>query len=150
VKLREALETQQHGEKASSRRAGNEDIRNDEKVTDLNHMVQSSSPSTNGLFSISKKWWKVLLIALICGTAAMCLLWVALGCYGFYVIFVAEPHHLKPVAHINQPIVIQIAGQGSCGYETDKPERSDVASISLDDWSALKRDVDAAIEATEL
>lgn len=154
VKLREALETQQHGEKASSRRAGKEYIRSDEKVTDLlseeKHMVQSSSPSNNGLFSISKKWWKFLLLAFICGTAAMCLLWVALGCYGFYVIFVAEPRHLMPVAHVNQPIVIQIAGQGSCGYETDKPERSDVASISLDDWNELKRDVDAAIQNTEL
>jgi hypothetical protein len=154
VKLREALERQQYGEKASSRRAGNEDIRNDEKATDLlaeeKHMGQSSSPSNNGLFTISRKWWKVLLLALICGTAAMCLLWVGLGCYGFYVIFVAEPHHLKPVAHVNQPIVIQIASQGSCGYETDKPERSDVASISLDEWNILKRDVDSAIEKTEL
>ena len=158
VKLREALGTNQND--ASSKRTEFTDIRNDDTSTEPinkeNDAAQTPRPSNDGnLFSISKKWWKLLLVALICGTLTTCLLWVALGCYGFYVIFIAETHHSIPAAQVmQQPIVIQIASTSNqlmnngCTLETDQSDRRNVASISLDDWNELKHDVDAAIEQT--
>jgi hypothetical protein len=52
-----------------------------------------------------------------------------------------------PAAQMHQPIVIQIAPQGSNNacYEAAQPSPRDLVSLSLDDWNELKRDVDAAI-----
>ena len=144
VKLREALETQQN---ETPKNAPSKNIRNDDKTTDPITKVKHSNPSYDGLFSFSKKWWKLLLISLMCGMVTMCLLWVALSCYGFYVIFIAESHLSMPAAQMHQPIVIQIAPQGSNNacYEAAQPSPRDLVSLSLDDWNELKRDVDAAI-----
>lgn len=83
----------------------------------------------------------------------MCLVWFALGCYGFYVIFIADTHRPMPAAPVmQQPIIIQIvptSNDKACTLETDQSDRRDVASISLDDWNILKRDVDAAIAETK-
>lgn len=156
VKMREALQTKHHD--ASSKRAGcTSNARKGvtsigSSNTDID-VERSAQNVGNEVFSISKKWWKLLLVAFICGTLMMCLLWAALGCYGFYVIFIAEAHAPMPAAQdMQRPIVIQIAStsnqasNNACIIETDHSDHRNVASISLDDWNELSRDVDAAIE----
>jgi hypothetical protein len=157
VQLRDALDSKQN--EAALKKAGYTDIRNDDTSTELIHKendtAQSPRPANDGygLISISKKWWKLLFVALLCGTLTMCLVWFALGCYGFYVIFIADTHRPMPAAPVKQqPIIIQIAptsNDKACTLETDQSDRRDVASISLDDWNILKRDVDAAIAETK-
>lgn len=151
VKMREALEpgfTTSNARKSIG--SSNIDI----------DVEQSARKDGNDVFSISRKWWKLLLVAFICGTLMMCLLWIALGCYGFYVIFIAETHAPMTVAQeMQRQIVIQIAStstsnQGlnnACTLESDQSDHrnGNVASISLDDWKELSRDVDAAIRGDE-
>ena len=117
---------------------------------------QSARNDGNEVFSISKKWWKLLLVVFLCGTLMMCLFWAALGCYGFYLVFIAEAHASMPAAQdMQQPIVIQIvstSNQGltnACALETDQSDHRNVASIGLDDWNELSRDVNAAIASVE-
>eukprot|EP00985_Skeletonema_marinoi_P025722 scaffold19159_cov79-Skeletonema_marinoi.AAC.1 len=150
VNLREALEKKQND--ASSKRAGYANVQNDDRsIEPINQENGADQSASHALFSISKKWWKILFVVMICGTLTMCLLWAALGCYGFYMLFIAETHAPMTAAQV-QPIVIQIAStsnQGlnnACTLETDQSDRHDVASISLDDWKELKQDVDAAID----
>jgi len=150
VNLREALEKKQND--ASSKRAGYANVQNDDRsIEPINQENDADQSASHALFSISKKWWKLLFVVMICGTLTMCLLWAALGCYGFYMLFIAENHAPMTAAQV-QPIVIQIAStsnQGlnnACTLETDQSDRHDVASISLDDWKELKQDVDAAID----
>eukprot|EP00984_Skeletonema_dohrnii_P011672 scaffold4681_cov72-Skeletonema_dohrnii-CCMP3373.AAC.1 len=150
VNLREALEKKQND--ASSKRAGHANVQNDDRsIEPINQENDADQSASHALFSTSKKWWKLLFVVMICGTLTMCLLWAALGCYGFYMLFIAETHAPMTAAQV-QPIVIQIAStsnQGlnnACTLETDQSDRHDVASISLDDWKELKHDVDAAID----
>eukprot|EP00984_Skeletonema_dohrnii_P030836 scaffold22661_cov157-Skeletonema_dohrnii-CCMP3373.AAC.6 len=148
--LREALEKKQND--ASSKRAGYANVQHDDRsIEPINQEKDADQSASHALFSISKKSWKLLFVVMICGTLTMCLLWAALGCYGFYMLFIAETHAPLTAAQV-QPIVIQIAStsnQGlnnACTLETDQSDRHDVASISLDDWKELKHDVDAAID----
>mmetsp|Transcript_18379 Transcript_18379/g.30121 ORF Transcript_18379/g.30121 Transcript_18379/m.30121 type:complete len:759 (+) Transcript_18379:123-2399(+) len=151
-KMREALEPKQND--ASSRRAGNtNNVRNDDTATESrykeNDTEEPARSDGSGLFSISKKWWKLLLVALIFGTLTMCLLWALLGCYGFYVIFIAKtPVSMTAAQAVQRPIVIQIASKSSqdaCILDTEQSDPRNVA-ISLEDWKGLAHDVNAAID----
>mmetsp|Transcript_35957 Transcript_35957/g.58623 ORF Transcript_35957/g.58623 Transcript_35957/m.58623 type:complete len:644 (+) Transcript_35957:393-2324(+) len=122
----------------------------------------TTSPVVRALFGVRTKWWKLIIIASICGVATMCMLWFALGCYGFYVLLIGGGHAyhspLMPPYTMQQPsnIVIQLVTSKSkemidaCDANTNSKEcltNSDgVASISLDDWNKLKVDVDAIID----
>ncbi len=158
VKFREALETKQNG--ASSKQAVCiNNVRNDDTAVESRNEENDISEPTarndgSGLFSISKKWWKLLLIVMICGTLTMCLLWAALGCYGFYVLFIAKtPVPMTAAQAVQQPIVIQIASttrQDACTLDTDQAARhNDVVSISLEDWKDLTKDVNTAIDTAQ-
>ncbi len=160
VRIREALETKHHD--AFSKRAGcttSNARKVDTSIGPSNADIdveRSARHDGNEVFSISKKWWKLLLVAFLCGTVMMCLFWAALGCYGFYLVFIAEAHAPMPAAQdMQQPIVIQIvttSNQGlnnACTVETDESDHRNVASISLDDWNELSIDVDAAIASIE-
>jgi len=121
----------------------------------------ASAPVSTGLFGIRKKWWKLIIIASICGVAAMCMLWFAIGCYGFYVLVVGRGHisHPPPAPAnvLQQPsnVVIQLvipksqekidACDSNLNSEECAKKSDEVASISLDDWNKLKLDVDAII-----
>jgi len=116
--------------------------------------------SSRSILSMSKKWWKLLLVVAICGVVITSILWFALGCYGFYVVFLGGGNTLQlspfaPLSEMQQQpspaIVIQlVVGQneegelddGSCVVSKATP------TISLDNWNKMKLDVDKVIRQT--
>ena len=127
---------------------------------------KDTSPPTaqKGLFGIGKKrWWKFIIIASICGIAAMCMLWFALGCYGFYILVIGSKtqvyqHSLPVMNGVKQPsnVVIQIVAPSRQEVQCDASgannevgsKHNRVSTISLDDWNEMKLGVDKAIEQT--
>ena len=113
-----------------------------------------------GLFGIGKKrWWKLIIIASICGIAAMCMLWFALGCYGFYILVLGSKaqvyqHPLPTMNGIQQPsnVVIQIVAPShqevQCDASGTSNENTGISTITLDDWNEMKLGVDRAIQQT--
>ena len=158
AKLREALEAKDESPEENECTDSRENHLSSQLIKEEeSDGSQPAMPSYFGIgqFMISKKWWKLLLVAWICGTLTMCLLWAALGCYGFYIIFIAETHlpSLPPSQAMQPPIVIQITTATSQGLknecnsvETQQADIGEVASISLDQWKELQRDVDVAID----
>jgi len=118
------------------------------------------------IFGLHKRWWKVIIIASLFGIVTMCMLWFALGCYGFYVLVIGGNSSSAQVYHPpneimpqQPPVVIQIVTQASpqeianqCDDATADNEASAgskynrVSTISLDDWQEMKLGVDQAIE----
>ena len=118
------------------------------------------------LFGIQKKYWKVIIIVSVCAIATMCLLWFALGCYGFYVLVINSRTHLyyhhspvngmqqQPEPRSNNNVVIQIVTSTDLGGDTKSDAAyasgsNRVSTISLDDWNQMKLSVDEAIEQSK-
>ena len=110
-----------------------------------------------------KRWKLIVITSILCGVAALCMLWFALGCYGFYVLVVRERHiwrspFMQPRTPQQPPsVVIQVIssrGQAKdvCDRSADWNEctqrNNGIASITTNDWNKLKLDVDAAIGLT--
>ena len=144
------------------------EINEDNPATADSSAVEKDVPTTaalasKGLFGVRKKYWKLLILAVILGVATTCILWLALGCYGFYVIFLGGGRGfssplLPPLAGRQQQpnIVIQLVTTNSqadectsANGETCLNKNDGVASIiTLDDWRKLKLDVDTIISQT--
>ena len=119
------------------------------------------------LFGIQKKYWKVIIIVSVCAIATMCLLWFALGCYGFYVLVINSRTHLyyhhspvngmqqqQPEPRSNNNVVIQIVTSTDLGGDTKSDAAyasgsNRVSTISLDDWNQMKLSVDEAIDQSK-
>jgi len=116
-------------------------------------------------FGVPKKWWKFIIIASIFGVASMCMLWFALGCYGFYALFIGggrvyhAPSSMNRMQQQPSNIVIQIvtSKQQEVVNESDASTSKEscrsksggrVTSITLDDWNEMKLGVDKVIEQT--
>ena len=129
--------------------------------------VAARDPSTSSLsvsrggFGIRKSWWRLIIIATLCVVAMMSVLWFALGCYGFYVLVLGGGHVYRPLPSPNEMrelsnIVIQIVTTPSSQDATDECDVTDgrgrfvdhnrlAASITSDDWNAMKLGVDRAL-----
>lgn len=126
------------------------------------------------LLKISKNWWKIIIVSTAISIASMCMLWFALGCYGFYVLFISGRHSLPTMQskillsasemhqQQNQPnVIIQIiaktyeksANDDSVLLGNDESEIKGSAreiangaiNLSMEDWKQLNDDVDAAL-----
>mmetsp|Transcript_21913 Transcript_21913/g.45633 ORF Transcript_21913/g.45633 Transcript_21913/m.45633 type:complete len:752 (+) Transcript_21913:158-2413(+) len=123
---------------------------------------------------ISKNRWKIIIVSVAGGIASMCMLWFALGCYGFYILFISGRHSLSTVqskiplsaSEIQQPqnqpnIIIQIVAktqEKSASHNSVllgnneseiKGRSSEVANsaidLSIEAWKQLNDDIDAAL-----
>ena len=137
---------------------------NDEIATSVAARDPSTalSPSfSRGGYGIRKSWWRLIIIATLCVVAMMSVLWFALGCYGFYVLVLGGGHVYRPLPSPNEMressnIVIQIVTTPSSQDATDECDVTDgrgrfvdhnrlAASITSDDWNAMKLGVDRAL-----
>ena len=107
-------------------------------------------------------------MASVFAMATMAIFWFALGCYGFYALFLggtrdviqSSPVSLTTLARMQQPssIIINIVAnhgrlngcnpqtsEAACLEDSSKDGNDGFSSISLDDWNQLKLDVDSAI-----
>ncbi|KAL3783977.1 hypothetical protein HJC23_013357 [Cyclotella cryptica] len=113
------------------------------------------------IHTLATKRWKIFLIVSICTIATIIMSWFALGCYGFYVLFLGggkAPHlnsrstTLSPPfdAYMQQPpsIIIQVVVGQSKAPDNDRNIGSNserLASMTLEEWKQMALDVDAAI-----
>lgn len=103
--------------------------------------------------------WKIFIVGAICFAATIILTWFALGCYGFYVIFLGGGqlvHFNAPSMHqqlvqqqshevAQQPIIIQVKVGDNKASNNQLGNDSNFASMSLDEWKKMSRDVETAI-----
>jgi len=102
----------------------------------------SQSSFANAQQSLVKYRWKILLLGVIGFIATMAMTWFALGCYGFYTLFLggSSSPSLLPFNNSGQqqPVVIQVvAGKAS--------DASNFAHMSLEEWKQMSKDVESAI-----
>jgi hypothetical protein len=160
-KLREAIEKRHFREEKKTK------IKTPLVVNKSAHVAKQENVTTRYTELINllvTKRWKILIIAATGTLATMIMVWFALGCYGFYVLFLggAKAPHMNsrsttlsfspPTydASMQQPpsVIIQVVvGQKlaldetrNIGLNSDK-----LASMSLDEWKQMTRDVEAAI-----
>ena len=103
--------------------------------------------------------WKIFLVGSLCFVATIMLTWFALGCYGFYIIFLdgERTHHINTQfsssqqfdrsLHQQQPVIIQVMVGESKTSDDHRfsGSSSNFASMSLDEWKKMSQDVETAI-----
>ncbi|KAL9180193.1 hypothetical protein ACHAXT_008163 [Thalassiosira profunda] len=132
-----------------------ETLGRDAIVSDAAAAREASPPPSaapKGPLGVRKRWWKLVIIAIILGVASMCTLWFALGCYGFYVLVIGGGQAPALFSKEQQPnVVIQLVGAGGqegAGECNANSESGGVASLTLEDWKKLQRDVDKIMSQT--
>ena len=128
--------------------------------------VLDESANTTIVYSIKRfldsNKWKILIVGSTCFFATIMLTWFALGCYGFYVIFLGgekSPHVPSHLMHQHlsstkadmtlqhrQPVIVQVmVGESKTSDDHKSGSSSNFASMSLDEWKKMSRDVETAI-----
>jgi hypothetical protein len=131
-----------------------------EEATDRQVISQNETPTTPAIIlrALHVNKWKILIVGAICFAATIVVTWFAFGCYGFYVIFLGggQQFHVKSSlipqqltsqqdgSQPQQPVIIQVlVGENTAGGKSGSS--SNCASMSLDDWKQMSRDVETAI-----
>ncbi|KAL7465125.1 hypothetical protein ACHAXS_005456 [Conticribra weissflogii] len=179
-KMHERVMEQTHKLKKSTQQNSNDDVRvgmHTEPSCSANNTYSTpitKQRTTKFLSKISKNRWKIIIVSVALGIASMSMLWFALGCYGFYMLFINDRHQL-PTSQTRSPlqdadiqqqqrqpgIIIQIVAQTQEKSGSDKQTLlgtdgaqinghvSEIAhgavNLSIEAWKQLNDDVDAAL-----
>jgi hypothetical protein len=129
--------------------------KNGQDETTDRQVTQNGTPTSPALMfrALQVNRWKIIIVAAICFAATIVMSWFALGCYGFYVIFLrgrqqihvqSSPLTSQLERSQMQPIIIQVmVGENEASDKSGSS--SNFASMNLDDWRKMSRDVETAI-----